>query len=115
MSYGDNSGEAALTMRVAGERGAFDVPLSLKKSQGRWSVVYARAINEEGEAVVIVCHVLAVAPDTEGRIVGDEVFGRRDGLSFFLDAHRVSDGQDPRLFAGEEAVLRRGQVANLTG
>ena len=54
MSYGDNSGEAALTVRVAGERGAFDVPLSLKKSQGRWGVVYAKAINEKGQAVVIV-------------------------------------------------------------
>ena len=54
MLYGDSSGEATLTVRVAGERGAFDVPLSLKKSQGRWSVVGAKAVNEKGEAVLIV-------------------------------------------------------------
>ncbi len=54
MSYGDSSGEASLTVRVAGERGTFDVPLSLEKRQGSWVVVSAKAINEKGETVVIV-------------------------------------------------------------
>ena len=54
MSYGDNDGEASLTVRVTGDRGTFDVPLSLKKRQGRWSVAGAKAVNEKGETFVIV-------------------------------------------------------------
>lgn len=54
MSYGDNDGEASLTVRVTGDRGTFDVPIALKKRQGRWSVVSAKAVNEKGETVVIV-------------------------------------------------------------
>jgi hypothetical protein len=54
MSYGNNNGEARLTVRVAGERGIFEVPMSLKKSQGRWNVVSAKAINDKGETTPIV-------------------------------------------------------------
>ena len=54
MSYGDNDAEASLTVRVTGGRGTFDVPLSLKKRQGRWSVVSAKAVNEKGETFAIV-------------------------------------------------------------
>lgn len=53
MSYGDNDGEASLTLRVTGDRGTFDVPLALKKWQGRWSVVSAKAVGEQGETVLI--------------------------------------------------------------
>ena len=53
-SFGDLDGEASLTVHVTGELGAFDVPLALKKRQGRWSVVSARAVSEKGETVVIV-------------------------------------------------------------
>jgi hypothetical protein len=53
MSYGDNSGDATLTVRVVGDRGSFDIPLELRKSQGRWSVVRAMAINERGDRFVI--------------------------------------------------------------
>lgn len=53
-SFGDLDGEASLTVHVTGERGAFDVPLALKKRQGRWSVVSARAVSEKGETVAIV-------------------------------------------------------------
>lgn len=53
-SFGDNDGEASLTVRVTGDRGTFDVPMELKKRQGRWSVVGAKAVNEKGETVVIV-------------------------------------------------------------
>ena len=54
MSYGDNSGQASLTMRVNGDQGTFDVPLVLQKKQGRWSVVSAKAVSDKGETVVIV-------------------------------------------------------------
>ena len=54
MSYGDKDGEASLTIRVSGEGGVFDVPLSLKKSQGHWNVVSAKAINDKGDATSIV-------------------------------------------------------------
>ena len=53
-SFGDNDGEASLTLRVTGDRGTFDVPLALQKRQGRWSVVSASAVNEKGETVVVV-------------------------------------------------------------
>jgi hypothetical protein len=53
-SFGDNDGEASLTLRVQGDRGTFDVPLALKKRQGRWSVVSAKAVDEKGEIVMIV-------------------------------------------------------------
>jgi hypothetical protein len=53
-SFGDNDGEASLTVRVTGDRDTFDVPLTLQKRQGRWSVANARAVNEKGETTVIV-------------------------------------------------------------
>lgn len=53
-SLGDSDGEASLTVHVRGDRGTFDVPLELRKRQGRWSVVGAKAISERGETVVIV-------------------------------------------------------------
>lgn len=53
-SFGDKDGEATLTVHVIGERGAFDIPLVLKKRQGRWSVVSAKAVNEKGETTVVV-------------------------------------------------------------
>lgn len=54
MSYGDNSGQASLTMHVAGDQGTFDVPLLLQKRQGRWGVVSAKVVSEKGETFVIV-------------------------------------------------------------
>lgn len=53
-SFGDKDGEASLTLRVKGDRGTFDVPLALKKRQGRWSVVSAKAVDEKGATFVIV-------------------------------------------------------------
>jgi hypothetical protein len=53
-SFGDNDGEASLTLRVKGDRGAFDVPLALKKRQGLWSVVNAKTVDDNGETVVII-------------------------------------------------------------
>lgn len=53
-SFGDNDGEASLTVRVLGDRGTFDVPLVLKKRQGRWSIISAKAINEKGETTIVV-------------------------------------------------------------
>lgn len=53
-SFGDHDGEASFTVRVKGERGTFDVPMELKKLQGRWSVVGAKAVSAKGETVVIV-------------------------------------------------------------
>jgi hypothetical protein len=54
MSYGDNSGQASLTMHVTGDQGTFDVLLVLQKKQGRWTVVSVKAVNEKGETVEIV-------------------------------------------------------------
>jgi hypothetical protein len=54
MTYGDKNGEASLTMQVIGERGKFNVPLTLQKREGRWAVVNAKAVRENGETVVIV-------------------------------------------------------------
>ena len=53
-SFSDGDGEASLTVHVTAERGAFDVPLALKKRQGHWSVVSAKAVSEKGETIVIV-------------------------------------------------------------
>jgi hypothetical protein len=53
-SFGDTSGEGGLTVKVAGERGDFKVPLELKKREGRWSVLSARVVNERGDVVAIL-------------------------------------------------------------
>lgn len=53
-SFGDNDGEASLTVRVMGDQGTFDVPLTLQKRKGRWSVVGAKAVDEKGSTTVIV-------------------------------------------------------------
>jgi hypothetical protein len=53
-SFGDNDGEASLTLCVMGDRGSFDVPLTLQKRRGRWSVVSAKVVDEKGSTTVIV-------------------------------------------------------------
>lgn len=53
-SLSDSDGEASLTVHVRGDRGTFDVPMELKKRQGRWSVVSAKTVSEKGDTVVIV-------------------------------------------------------------
>lgn len=52
-SFGDGDGEASMTLRVIGERGTFDVPVVLKKRQGKWGVVGAQLIDERGDRVVV--------------------------------------------------------------
>ena len=51
---GDQEGRASLNLRVEGTRGVFDVPMELRKQQGQWSVVRAKAITERGETVLVV-------------------------------------------------------------
>lgn len=53
-SFGATEGSASLELSVEGGRGKFNVPLVLQKRQGRWAVISAKAVNEKGEAVVIV-------------------------------------------------------------
>jgi hypothetical protein len=53
-SFSATEGSASLELSVEGGRGKFNVRLVLQKRQGRWTVVSANAVNEKGEAVVIV-------------------------------------------------------------
>jgi hypothetical protein len=53
-SYGDREGEASMTVQVTAQQGAFDVPLVLRKKEGRWDVVSAKLVGDKGEAVLVV-------------------------------------------------------------
>lgn len=53
-AFGDFDGEASLTLRVKSERGTFEIPIELKKERGKWHVVSAKAIADDGNTQVVI-------------------------------------------------------------
>jgi hypothetical protein len=47
-TFGDRTGEANFTFKVAGDRGEFDVRVVLEKREGRWAVISAQTVSISG-------------------------------------------------------------------
>lgn len=53
-AFGDRTGQANFTFKVAADRGSFDVRVFLEKRDGQWAVVSAQTVASSGTVTEVI-------------------------------------------------------------